>query len=138
MFEIGRLTENPLVVGNSLKTENSQVNKSTRKFGLRDINIQQNAPVQQELKQGPKVLVPEEAFGDERENYIPPGDTDEYNYIHERLVNLNSLLDGVIFLSCKNSSVSTEYLIESDTHECDVSDIEIPDDEINAIFTHIG
>ncbi|CAH8525950.1 unnamed protein product [Heterobilharzia americana] len=94
MFEIGRLTENPLVVGNSLKTENSQVNKSTRKFGLRDINIQQNAPVQQELKQGPKVPVPEEAFGDERENYIPPGDTDEYNYIHERLVNLNSLLDG--------------------------------------------
>ncbi|CAH8850079.1 unnamed protein product [Trichobilharzia szidati] len=135
MFTVGQLVENSGRVGNNLKTETPNVNKINRKFGLRDVNIQQNVPAHSELKQTQKPSIPEEAYNDEPEKYIPPTETDDDVDVQARLDSLNSLLNGVISLSRgKTFEVYTDPPANDYANESDPSNFEIPDSEISAMF----
>nr|CAH8849953.1 unnamed protein product [Trichobilharzia regenti] len=135
MSTAGHLVENSGRVGNSLKTETPNVNKITRKFGLLDINIQQNVPAHPEIKRDQKRIIPKEAYDEEPEKYFPPKDDDIDEHVLARLDRLNSLLDGVISLSCgKTFAVYKDSSAKDDADKSDPSNIEIPDSEFSTMF----
>ncbi|KAH8877187.1 hypothetical protein KSF78_0005147 [Schistosoma japonicum] len=139
MLTFGRLTENNSLNNGSLKSETPQVNKTKRKLGLRNPNIQQHAPIQPEIKQCSKEPVSEKLFEEACENHHTYEDKDDYGDLHMRLANINSLLDGVLSLSCMNaSSDCTEFFSEEGGDGFDPSSFEIPDSEFNTMFSCLG
>ncbi|KAK4471708.1 hypothetical protein MN116_005110 [Schistosoma mekongi] len=139
MLTFGRITENTTLINNSLKSETPQVNKTKRKLGLRNPNIQQHAAIQSEIKQYSKEPVSEKLFEEACEHYHAYEDKDDYGDLHMRLANINSLLDGVLSLSCMNPPHEcTEFLAEGGDNGFDPSSFEIPDSEFNTMFSCLG
>ncbi|CAH8496206.1 unnamed protein product [Schistosoma turkestanicum] len=139
MLAFGGQTENSTHIRDILKTETPQLNKTKRKLGLRDLNIQHHVPVQAEIKQPSKVLLNENVYEEARENFYTYEDKDDYGDLHTRLASISSLVDGVISLSCMNRSTGfMEFPTIDDRDEVDPSDFEIPDSEFNTIFGCLG
>ncbi|CAH8538965.1 unnamed protein product [Schistosoma guineensis] len=150
MLGFGEQTENSIHIRDNLKAETPLLNNAKRKLGLRDLNIQQHVHLQSEIMRPPKTVVPENVYKEACEKFCAYEDKDDYGDLCTRLDNINSLVDGVISLSCmSHSSDFVEFsmngevccfllVLVDDGDEFDPSDFEIPDSEFDTMFCCLG
>ncbi|XP_018651013.1 hypothetical protein Smp_181410.1 [Schistosoma mansoni] len=139
MLRLGGQTENSSHIRENLKAETPLLSNARRKLGLRDLNIQQHVHVQPEIKRPSKTLVPESIYEEACEKFCAYEDRDDYGDLCTRLDNINSLVDGVLSLSCMSHPPGfVGFSINEDCDEFDPSDFEIPDSEFNTMFSCLG